>query len=62
MITGKNQKLSHADKEGKRVDLNAIRDMNERNLLGGFELIYPLDEIRVNEAKAEEYACYLYAA
>lgn len=62
MITGKNQKLSQADKEGKRVDLNAIRDMNERNLLGGFELIYPLDEIRVNEAKAEEYACYLSAA
>ena len=62
MITGKNQKLSQADKEGKRVDLNAIRDMTEANLMGGFELIYPLDEIRVNEAKAEEYATYLEAA
>jgi len=59
MITGKNQKLSQAGKDEKRGDLNAIRDMNERNLLGGFELIYPLDEIRANEAKAEEYACYL---
>ena len=62
MITGKNQKLSHADKEGKRVDINALRDMTEANLLGGSELIYPLAEIRVNEAKAEEYATYLEAA
>ena len=44
------------------MDLNAIRDMTEANLMGGFELIYPLDEIRVNEAKAEEYATYLEAA
>jgi hypothetical protein len=36
--------------------------MNERKILGGFELIYPLDEIRANEARIEEYDRYLEAA
>lgn len=31
-------------------------------MLGGFELIFPLDEIRVNEPKIEEYDRYLEAA
>ena len=42
--------------------MNALRDMNEVNLMGGFEKIYPLDDIRANEAKSEEYAKYLEAA
>lgn len=36
--------------------------MNERKILGGFELIYPLDEIRANEARIEEYDRFLEAA
>lgn len=62
MITGKNQKMTLAEREEKRLDLNVIRDMNERKLLGGYELIFPLDEIRANEARSEEYQRYLDAA
>lgn len=62
MITGKNVKLSQQGKEERRIDLNALRDMNEESLMGGFEKIYPLDDIRANEAKSEEYARYLEAA
>lgn len=36
--------------------------MEERDLLGGYEQIYPLDEIRANEARAKQYSEYLEAA
>lgn len=59
MITGKNQKLTPAEKDEKREDTNVLRDMSEQPILNGFRKIYPLDEIRANEAKAEEYRTYL---
>jgi hypothetical protein len=49
MITGKNYKLNAAAKEEKRIDLNALRDMTEENLLGGYTMIFPLEETRANE-------------
>ena len=62
MITGKNHKLNAAAKEEKRIDLNALRDMTEENLLGGYTMIFPLEETRANEARAEVYASFLQAA
>jgi len=36
--------------------------MEERNLLGGYEQIYPLDEIRANEERIQRYNEYLETA
>jgi hypothetical protein len=37
------------EKDEKREEINILRDMREREILGGYEMIYPLDEIRANE-------------
>lgn len=35
--------------------MDILRDMEERNIYGGFERIFPIDEIRANEARIEMY-------
>lgn len=55
MITGKTAKLTQAEKDEKREDLDILRDMEERHFYGGFEVIFPLDEIRANEPRIEMY-------
>jgi len=43
--------LTLKEKDEKREDINILRDMHERDILGGYKMIYPLDEIRANEDK-----------
>ena len=62
MITGKNVKLTQAEKDDKRDDTDILRDMEEREIYGGYEVIFPLDEIRANEPRIEMYRSYLEAA
>lgn len=35
--------------------MDILRDMEERKVYGGYEVIFPLDEIRVNEPRIEMY-------
>ena len=44
ILTGKTQKLSVAEKDEKRMLINSQRDIDEKEILGGFELIFPLNE------------------
>ena len=62
MITGKNTKLTQAEKDEKREDMDILRDMEERKVYGGYEVIFPLDEIRANEPRIEMYKRFQEAA
>jgi tubulin polyglutamylase TTLL6/13 len=62
ILTGKKPKLTAREKDEKREELNVLREMEERNLLGGYEQIYPLDEIRANEERIQRYNEYLETA
>ncbi len=44
ILTGKTQKLSVAEKDEKRMHINSQRDIDEKEILGGFQLIFPLNE------------------
>ncbi len=44
ILTGKTQKLSVAEKDEKRMQINSQRDIDEKEILGGFQLIFPLNE------------------
>ena len=55
MQTGKKIKLTQEEKDEKREDMDILRDMEERKVYGGYEVIFPLDEIRVNEPRIEMY-------
>ena len=54
--------MTNREKEEKREEINILRDMTERNILGGYELVFPLDEIRANEEKIIKYNEYLESA
>ncbi len=55
MQTGKKIKFTQEEKDEKREDMDILRDMEERKVYGGYEVIFPLDEIRVNEPRIEMY-------
>ena len=42
--------------------MDILRDMEERKVYGGYEVIFPLDEIRVNEPRIEMYKRFQEAA
>ena len=37
ILTGKKPKMTLREKEGKREEINILRDMAERSILGGYE-------------------------
>ena len=54
--------MTNREKEEKREEINILRDMTERNIIGGYEQIFPLDEIRANEENIRKYSEYLESA
>ena len=41
ILTGKTAKLSNEEKEQKRLELDKLRDEQEKKLLGGYKMIFP---------------------
>lgn len=62
ILTGKTQKLTAEQKEEKRREHNVVRDEKEKDLLGGFELIYPLPESGVDAERRKLYQSFLASA
>lgn len=62
ILTGKTQKLTAEQKEEKRLEFNSIRNDKERDLMGGFELIFPLPETLENYDKIKMYQSFLNSA
>ncbi len=44
MITGKKVKLTNIHKDEKRKAIDQVRNRDEMNIMGGYELIFPLEE------------------
>jgi len=49
MLTGRKDKLTHSEREEKRRELDALRSSNESQIMGGYELIFPLVDNGENE-------------
>ena len=55
MITGKKVKLTNIQKDEKRKAIDQVRHRDEMNIMGGYELIFPLEETPDNEPKIKVY-------
>lgn len=55
-------KLSTEEKQIKRLEYNEMRSHDEKDLMGGFELIYPLPDTLENHDKNVAYQRFLASA
>ena len=51
MLTGKKQKLTNIQKDEKRRAIDQLRSQYECNIMGGYTVIYPLEDTTDNIPK-----------